>query len=432
MTIQNQTTDDETRDAKPTQVYDRGVLRHIDGAPVVLNIGCGTDDEGVGIDKHYEPDIRHDLDAGIPVTDSAVDRIKAEHILEHVRRPLDLIDEMYRVLDADGVAEIEVPNAGWWPVRLWLSQDIQGFWSHKDPDREGHWLARRLGNTAPERTRHNTLWTRRLLVEHLERAGFAVETESSHLSRNIRITARKQPGDTTTLHALEREARTDLASGDYWAQTRARILSDWVAESDPDSVLDLGCGSGYLTARIADQLDGATVRGIDRDEESIAVATDRVTAATFEVGDLFEVDASNVDVVLLADVIEHFEAPEQALAAARDCLAPDGEILVSVPAHPSLFGPHDEANGHHERYHRDRLAAVGSDAGLRLTRSRHTNVIPLVPYWIYQRVLERRVPNTARGGHGRVLDTLKQAAIELETRAPAPVGITLLGRFERR
>jgi 2-polyprenyl-3-methyl-5-hydroxy-6-metoxy-1,4-benzoquinol methylase len=409
----------------------RDELVDLGGKPVVLNLGCGKDERGIGIDIHYEPDIFHNLNEGIPVNDDSADVIIAEHVLEHLENPTQFFRECRRVLRDDGELRLEVPNVGWLPVRSWLSQDLHRFWRHKDPNTKGHWLARRLGNTDEERTRHRSLWTKALLEQYLDNAGFSFEIEDRHWSRNLSV--RATPGDSRdaqTLHELERAAGEDMASEDYWAQTRARIIRRWIGERDPQSVLDVGCGSGYLTAEIARVDPQRKLLGIDINEDSIQVAKRRDTPARFEVGDAFDLPAGEYDCVVYGDVLEHFDAPEELLAQGRQTLSSDGAIIVSVPAFQALYGPHDEHNGHAERYDRERLHQVAQQAGLRVERSQFTNVVPLVPYFIYQRVLRRRVPDSARGSHGKLLSALKSLGIRAETRNPLPLGITLLAELK--
>lgn len=410
------------------QHHDRESLVEMGDQPVVLNLGCGQDDRGIGVDIHYNPDIEADLNDGIPVADDSVDRIIASHVLEHLENPSLFFRECRRVLRDTGELEIEVPNVSWLPVRLWISQDLQRFWSHKDPDRNGHWLARRLGHSDERRTAHKTLWTKQLLAEYLDRHGFVYDIDGWHGSRNLHVTARLAPDEPggRTLHELERQSGLDLASQDYWAQTRARILSKWVREANPQRVLDAGCGSGYLTELIAEQTD-ADVLGIDIAEESVDLAQQRETTAEFRVGDVTAIEpASGYDVILFADVLEHFEKPERVLAQAREALAPGGHIYVSLPAHEWLWGPHDEHNDHHRRYTKSSLASVAHASGLSVERARYTNAIPLVPYWAYQRLLERSVPDAARGGHNRILEAAKRVCINLETKISPPVGVTLI------
>lgn len=416
------------------QRHDRDTLEAIDGDPVALNLGCGEDRRGVGIDIHYDPDIQHDLNDGIPVADGAADRVLANHVLEHIDNPTQLLRECQRVLAPDGELHIEVPNVGWLPVRLWFSQDLHRFWQHKAPERDGHWLARRLGRTDPERTAHKTLWTKALLAEYLDAAGFAYRIDGSHLGRNLHARAWPADGPTSgpTLHELERDAGGDLAADDYWAQTRARIMTRWIDDHDPERVIDLGCGSGYLTATVADADPSRVVVGVDTDTDSIAVARRRNSAARFEVADALDLEYpdDSFDCVVLGDVIEHFENPKPMLAESRRVLAPDGRCIISVPAFRWLFGPHDEHNDHHDRFTAGRLAGVASEAGFEPRQHRYTNAVPLPVYWLYQRVLKRPVPTGARGGHSRLVEWVKQALIGVETRVRFPVGITLIAEFK--
>jgi len=173
-----------------TTTYTREDLSAIDDEPVVLDLGCGSSSTGIGVDINYEADITADLNEGIPVESQTVDVIILEHVLEHLEHPIGMLREIHRVLRAGGEAHIEVPNAGWLPVRLYLTRDIHRFWEHKHPDKRGHWLARRLGTDDPDRTPHLSLWSKRLLASHLDRVGFNYEfINSRHWSRNIRVKA---------------------------------------------------------------------------------------------------------------------------------------------------------------------------------------------------------------------------------------------------
>jgi len=414
--------------------YDREeLLEMADGTRVILNLGCGTDERGIGIDIHYDPDIRHDLNDRIPATDDSVDVLLAEHVLEHLNDATQFFSEVQRVLRPDGELRLELPNVGWWPTRLWASTDLHGFWRHKDPNSDGHWLARRLGNTDAERTKHKTLWTRALVEQYLDEHGFSYSIQGHHWSRNLSILAQPTAGAAVgqTLHELERHEGSDCASGDYWASTRKRVITRWIRDAEPNSVLDLGCGSGYLTAAVARRRSEAEVVGVDIAAESIDVARRRDASARFEVADAFEYDPEQrFEAVILGDVIEHFEDPSAMLSVARELVTDDGVVIVSVPAHPSLFGPHDEYNGHAERYSRARLREVAAAAGLSVAETQHTNLAPLPVYAVYQRLLKRSVPESARGGHGRLAETAKRVSAALDAQNPLPVGITLLARLE--
>lgn len=235
-----------------------------------------------------------------------------------------------------------------------------------------------------------------------------------------------------TLHELERRTGEDLASSDYWAQARAGVITNWIGRLEPESVLDIGCGSGYLTARIAKELPDAEVIGVDYNETSIRMAKRRATTANFQVADAWNLpfDPDHFDVLVFGDIIEHFDTPEDLLWEAQSVLKPDGDVIVSVPAFRWLMGPHDDANKHADRYTKNRLKYVGWKAGLGMVGARYTNFFPLVPYYLFQRVLQREVPKSTRGGHNSAIEFLKWILLAYEVVVPWPVGVSLIARFE--
>jgi 2-polyprenyl-3-methyl-5-hydroxy-6-metoxy-1,4-benzoquinol methylase len=106
------------------------------------------------------------------------------------------------------------------------------------------------------------------------------------------------------------------------------------------NVLDVGCATGYL----ADVLNarGCTVSGFEMDPEAAEIARpklDRLVVADLETTPLTEAFAgSSFDRIVFADVLEHLRDPTEVLRSALGILAPDGEVIVSIPnvAHGAL------------------------------------------------------------------------------------------------
>jgi len=233
----------------------------------------------------------------------------------------------------------------------------------------------------------------------------------------------------STLHELEQERCADEASGDYWAQTRLGVFTSWIDEGDYERILDVGCGSGYLTRHL--RMRGHSVAGLERERESLDVGmtySDRGVFVRADARDAPFMDAS-FDCLVLADVYEHLERPEPLLDECRRLLVPGGHLLISVPAFRFLYGPHDEHNDHLDRYTASRLTNQLAQAGFASLRTRYTNVLPLVPYFVTQRVLRRDVPAVSRGTHNEFIERVKRLFIDVEVRVPWPAGITLMGAY---
>jgi len=114
--------------------------------------------------------------------------------------------------------------------------------------------------------------------------------------------------------------------------------------------VDLGCGPGHLTARLAEHLDAAEVVGIDSStamlERAAAHATDRVR---FEAGDLATWGDPDdpVDVVTASASLHWVPDHPGVLARWTSALGPGGQLAVQVPAnadHPSHLAAVEVAN----------------------------------------------------------------------------------------
>jgi cyclopropane fatty-acyl-phospholipid synthase-like methyltransferase len=130
---------------------------------------------------------------------------------------------------------------------------------------------------------------------------------------------------------------------DLTAETRADewygndILMPTIAEfvsmlPERPRVLDLGCGCGYESMRLASA--GADVVGLDFSAESIRIARERCGQCRFELRDFRELDDryGTVDGVFAAGSIIHIAPGEWADLAARIAavLRPEGRLLVVV------------------------------------------------------------------------------------------------------
>jgi trans-aconitate methyltransferase len=104
-------------------------------------------------------------------------------------------------------------------------------------------------------------------------------------------------------------------------------LIEILAPRAGERVLDLGCGTGHLTARIAEA--GAEVVGIDSSPEMIAEARRLFPSISFEVADArdFHFDEP-FDAVFSNAVLHWVKPPEQAVACVRRALGPGGRFVA--------------------------------------------------------------------------------------------------------
>jgi trans-aconitate 2-methyltransferase len=105
------------------------------------------------------------------------------------------------------------------------------------------------------------------------------------------------------------------------------------------SVVDLGCGTGELTLRLADYLPGSRVTGIDSSTTMLEKARDYGRdSLTFLEGDIENV-SGNWDLVFSNAAIQWVDNHESLVPRLLSLVSPGGQLAVQIPAnhrHPSL------------------------------------------------------------------------------------------------
>lgn len=100
-------------------------------------------------------------------------------------------------------------------------------------------------------------------------------------------------------------------------------------------VLDLGCGNGSLSHWLAQQ--GYEVVGVESSISGIAWARQQFPNCHFIQASIYDLPyaelGNSFDVVLSAEVIEHLLYPRELVRAAKQCLKPDGRLILTTPYH---------------------------------------------------------------------------------------------------
>jgi SAM-dependent methyltransferase len=117
---------------------------------------------------------------------------------------------------------------------------------------------------------------------------------------------------------------------DLWAEHIARYA--FAARlATAARVLDIGCGTGYGTAELAQRARSAT--GIDISADAIVYARQHYPTAAFVAASATSVPfpAASFDLITAFEVIEHLENWHELLIEVRRLLHPNGTFLVSTP-----------------------------------------------------------------------------------------------------
>lgn len=103
----------------------------------------------------------------------------------------------------------------------------------------------------------------------------------------------------------------------------------------PATVLDIGCGNGAITGRLAQV--GYETTGIDFTPSGIDRARASHPQANYRVHNIDEPLPDDLrgrfDVVVAAEVVEHLFLPRELLARAREAVGETGHVVITTPYH---------------------------------------------------------------------------------------------------
>jgi ubiquinone/menaquinone biosynthesis C-methylase UbiE len=157
----------------------------------------------------------------------------------------------------------------------------------------------------------------------------------------------------------------------FWFRARKRVVGSIVRDltgrlSPGYHVLEVGCGNGGMLRLLQECSPGGTVAGMDLFAEGLRNARNRCTCPLVQADAALPPFGEQFQVVGMFDVLEHIERDVAALRDVRRMLAPGGAIVITVPAHMSLWSYFDEAAHHARRYSTWELATKLRTAGFKI------------------------------------------------------------------
>ena len=115
-------------------------------------------------------------------------------------------------------------------------------------------------------------------------------------------------------------------------------------------ILDMGCGPGFITAKIAEQCSDSIVLGIDKSRDLLDVArkiiAPRHSNLSFRQGDVYQTDLEDnkFDFVYSRFIFQHLDKPQEALKEINRISKPGGRVCIAdiddslLLIHPELPG----------------------------------------------------------------------------------------------
>lgn len=225
------------------------------------------------------------------------------------------------------------------------------------------------------------------------------------------------------------------------AQDRMALLPNyyaWIADRFADhvegSVLELGCGAGFVISNYVGRVE--RVVGVDINPEllqRLEASYPRGNVKTRCVdlrGEWGELDGERFDAIVALDVLEHFDDDGAFVAKLSRHLKPGGKAILKVPAQSQLYGAMDQASGHYRRYDDALLRELMERAGFETLALRHMNPAGA---WGYRFKKERKTnfSKTFSPAKLKAVNTVIPLLALLD-HVPGLKGLSLVGIFQKR
>lgn len=209
------------------------------------------------------------------------------------------------------------------------------------------------------------------------------------------------------------ERLVEIEDRHFWFRTRNRVIGavvrDMVSALPPGyRVLEAGCGTGNVLRELEHICEGVGVLvGLDQSQEGLRFARQRCSCSLLQ-GDLLSLPGDEpFDVVGLFDVLEHLPDDVSVLRDLHSLVTPAGALVITVPAHPSLWSYFDEASHHCRRYTCDDLESKLAVAGYEVEYITYYMAALFPLMWTSRRMKELRQNSDGSASQARAMADLK-------------------------
>ena len=220
----------------------------------------------------------------------------------------------------------------------------------------------------------------------------------------------------------------------WWYRALHRRLLETLAGVN-GAVLDAGCGTGGLLARVRTARPGLWRVGLEWSERACRRAAEK-SRATIVRGSLNALPFADTsfDAAIVADVLCHRAVdPAGALTELRRVLRPAGRLIVNMPAYNWLLSEHDRRVHNVRRCTSRQLTGLLRGAGFAGVRVAYWNGLLLPLLAIQRKLLARHSSRSDVASFPPWLDAMLHGMTEIEHRLPfgLPFGSSVLAIAER-
>lgn len=192
-----------------------------------------------------------------------------------------------------------------------------------------------------------------------------------------------------------------------WETVRLKLLLFLLKKiTNKNFIVDVGSGDAFIAMQLAQGFPASTVVAVDinYDDEFIKENDKRHLRFLKCINDV--PDTNPVNAILLMDVLEHIQKPEELLNDIKQLknVSSSTQFIITVPAFQSLFCDHDIFLKHYRRYNRKELNKLVAEAGFQVDFDGYF-FITLFPARVFQKTFDIKAKHGLHDWKGNRLAT---------------------------
>ncbi|MGV6851250.1 MAG: class I SAM-dependent methyltransferase [bacterium] len=172
-------------------------------------------------------------------------------------------------------------------------------------------------------------------------------------------------------------------SSHWWFKARRAILratiNRFIDTTSSLKILEIGCGTGGNLEFLS---QFGSLQAVECDSKALLISQKRSIGQVQQgcLPDQLPETLECADLIAMLDVLEHLEQDSNCLKAIQPLLKSNGSLLLTVPALPLLWSPHDRACHHYRRYTKTNLLKTLDAAGYRVEYCSYFNsfLLPVI------------------------------------------------------
>ncbi|MBN1493434.1 MAG: class I SAM-dependent methyltransferase [Candidatus Omnitrophica bacterium] len=203
-----------------------------------------------------------------------------------------------------------------------------------------------------------------------------------------------------------------------------------------DNILEVGAGIGNISDFIMNKPE---LTLIDNDEQFVTYLKGKYHFRKAEYCKIYNADINSIensplqgsrfDTIICLNVLEHIKDDKKAFTNMVSLLAPQGKLLLLVPAFSFLYGEMDKTYGHVRRYDKRSLATLAASHPVMIKKSFYMNLAGVVGWFVHGKILRRKILSERQS---IIFDKLVPVLSVIERMIPPPIGQSLIFIAEKQ